>query len=315
MKAVGPGQTVSTLVAGRHLQLTNLDKVLYPADGTTKAQLIEYLVTVSEPLLNQLAGRIVTRRRWPDGVTQPSFFEKALPKGSPNWLAHVGIRRMGDQDAAGTDSYTGYIDYPILLGQPADVAALVWFAQLCALELHTPQWRVSSRRAQFGQVGPADRVVLDLDPGPPAGLAECCQVALLAREIVAGAGLPDPVPVASGSKGMHLYIRLDPPLPAGQAGQIADTIGAALGKLLPDLVVRRMTRELRPGRVFIDVAQNVAARTTLAPYSPRGTPLPNVATPLLWEEVASGEAAPATIHSLPDRLARLGDLFLKSDGT
>ena len=197
---------VPTVVAGRRLRLTNLDKVLYPQSGTTKAEVFSYILAVGEPMLAQLANRPITRRRWPDGVEQPDFFEKAVRPGTPEWMGHVHLRRSGDD-------YSGYIDHPLLAGTPEDAAALVWFVQQGALEFHTPQWRIGRKFGLHGTPGPADRMVLDLDPGPPAGLAECAEVALVAREILAGAGFTA-VPVASGSKGLHVYVPLPRPVPS-----------------------------------------------------------------------------------------------------
>jgi bifunctional non-homologous end joining protein LigD len=295
-------------VAGRTIRLTHLDKVLYPADGTTKAHLIRYFTAVAEPLLGQLAGRPITRRRWPHGVSDAAFFEKAVPRGAPTWLGRVGLRR---NVGSSSGEYSGYVDYPLLAGTADEVAALVWFAQTGVLELHTPQWRVR-RRAQFGVPGPVDRMVLDLDPGPPAGLRECCEVAMIAQEILTGAGFRA-IPVASGSKGLHVYVPFPAPLPADQVLELADAVAAGLAAAAGELVIRRVSKAARDGRVYVDVAQNSPARTTITPYSPRGREHPTVATPLLWEEVAAGSAAPATVHTMPARLAELGDLMV-ADG-
>ena len=293
------GEPVSTVVAGRRLRLTNLDKVLYPAVGVTKAQLIQYVLAVGEPLLRQVANRPITRRRWPDGVDAPDFFEKALRAGAPEWVGHVLLRRR---------QHAGEVDYPLLAGQAEDLAALVWFAQEGALEFQTPQWRIGRKFGLHGSAGPADRMVLDLDPGPPAGLAECAQVALVAREILTGGGFTA-VPVASGSKGLHLYVPLPRPVPSDQAVELAATVARGLAAALPGLVELRMARDLRPGRVFLDVGQNVAAKTTITPYSPRGRAHAHVATPLTWAEVESGDPRPADVLTMPARLAQVGDLM------
>jgi bifunctional non-homologous end joining protein LigD len=151
-------------------------------------------------------------------------------------------------------------------------------------------------------------MVLDLDPGPPAGLAECAQVALVAREILSGAGFSS-VPVASGAKGLHVYVPLPQPVPSADVVALARTMAEALAAALPDLVELKMARDRRPGRVFVDIGQNLAARTTITPYSPRGRAHPNVATPLTWDEVAAGSLAPADVHTMPERLAQVGDLM------
>jgi bifunctional non-homologous end joining protein LigD len=316
-QGAGPGPQLGTdwretaplaaRVGGHTVRLTHLDKVLYPADGTTKAQLISYFMGVAEPLLHQLAGRPITRHRWPHGIAGADFFEKAVPRGAPSWLGRVGLRRtVGSRSG----EYAGYIDYPLLAGTADEVAALVWFAQTGVLELHTPQWRVR-RKAQFGVPGPVDRMVLALDPGPPAGLRECCEVAVIAREILTGAGFAA-TPVASGSKGLHVYVPFPVPLPPEQVLELADVVADGLAAAAGDLVIRRVNKAARAGRVYVDVAQNAAARTTITPYSPRGRELPTVATPLLWSEVAEATAHPATVHTMPARLAALGDLMVAS---
>ena len=295
---------VPTVVAGRRLRLTNLDKVLYPESGTTKAEVFAYILAVSTPMLAQLANRPITRRRWPDGVDRPDFFEKAVRPGTPDWMGHVHLRRSGDD-------YSGYIDHPLLAGTPEDAAALVWFVQQGTLEFHAPQWRIGRKFGLHGTPGPADRMVLDLDPGAPAGLAECAEVALVAREILGGAGF-SALPVASGSKGLHVYVPLPRPVPSSDAVDLARTMAEALATALPGLVELKMAKDRRPGRVFVDVGQNLAARTTITPYSPRGRAHPYVATPLTWAEVESGAPEPADVRTMPERLARLGDLMAQA---
>ncbi len=170
-------------VGGRRLRLSNLDKVLYPATGTTKAEVIDYYSRIAPLLLPHLAGRPVTRLRWPDGTGEPPFFAKDLEAGAPDWLRRRAIDHSG-----------GAKDYPLI----DDVAGLVYLAQVASLELHTPQWRFDG-----GGRGSPDRLVLDLDPGPGVGLPECAEVARRARGILADMGM-DPLPVTSGSKGIHL---------------------------------------------------------------------------------------------------------------
>lgn len=297
----GPGEPLATEVAGRRLRLSNLDKVLYPRSATTKAEVIAYVVAVAQPLLGQVANRPITRRRWPDGVDGPDFFEKAVRPGTPAWVGHVRLPRSSNERA-------GTIDYPLLEGVPADAAALVWIMQQGTLELHTPQWRIGRKFGVHGSPGPADRMVLDFDPGPPAGLAECARVALVAREILSGAGF-DSIPVASGAKGLHVYVPLPRPVPSAEVVALSRTMAEALAAALPELVELKIARDRRPGRVFVDIGQNLAARTTITPYSPRGRAHPTVATPLTWAEVAGGAPAPADIHTMPQRLAAFGDLM------
>ena len=191
---MSPDGEVRVDVGGRTLRLRRLDKVLYPETGTTKGEVLDYYARVSPLLLPHLARRPVTRKRWPDGVSGPSFFEKNLPRGTPDWVSSVTLPTPGS--SSGHDDAS----YPLVL----DLATLVWLANLAALELHVPQWQVGPRGAVKGP----DRLVIDLDPGPPAGLAECAAVALMVRERLVADGL-SPVPVTSGSKGMQLYAPLD----------------------------------------------------------------------------------------------------------
>ena len=175
---------------GHVLRLRNLDKVLYPSEGTTKAQILDYYARVAPVLLPHLAQRPVSRFRWPDGVEAGSFVEKELPRGTPEWVQRVTV------DSPGSTRGHEKVTYPLV----DSLATLTWLINLAALELHVPQWQVGPRGAVRGP----DRLVVDLDPGAPAGLAECAEVALLVRERLADDGL-QPVPVTSGSKGMQLY--------------------------------------------------------------------------------------------------------------
>lgn len=270
-------------VAGREVRVTNLDKVLYPATGTTKAQVLQYYLGVAPLILAELHDRPVSRRRWPDGVAAESFIEKNIPRGTPDWVPRVTQHHTGERSGRGARD----IDYPLV----DDEAVLVWLAQSGALELHAPQWRVDR---ETGGPLPPDRLVVDLDPGPPAGLAECAVVALAAREALAADGLTARA-VTSGSKGMQLYADLpDGPdaVPAvraaGSVNEYAHRLAESLEKALPDLVVSRMLRELRPRRVLVDWSQNNPAKTTIAPWSLRGKETPSAATPVRWEDVEAG---------------------------
>lgn len=286
----------SVTVAGRTIRVTNLDRVMYPGDGTTKAEVLQYLLAVSQPLGAQIRDRLLTRKRWPHGVTEESFFEKNLPAGAPDWIATV---------TAGRDP----VRYPVLRDS-SPAAALAWFAQLGVLEFHVPQWRCDADGVPY----PPDRVVVDLDPGPPAGLSECAEVATAVRDAVAGLGLACQ-PVLSGSKGMQLYVPLTGrgPLPQGasakQTSEFAHTLAVTLEEAMPALVVSRMTKALRPGKVLIDWSQNNGAKTTIAPYSLRGTEHARVATPVTWPEVESGELHQFGPAETVQRLADLGDLL------
>jgi bifunctional non-homologous end joining protein LigD len=279
-------------IGDQTLSLSNLSKVLYPETGFTKGEVIDYYVSVAEPLLAHLADRPLTRKRWPDGVEAQPFFEKNAPRGTPDWARVVHIAEHGD---AG-------VDYIVA----DDLATLVWLANLAALELHVPQWKVDAD----GEIQPADLLVFDLDPGPPATIVDCARVALLLRDGLAADGLASWAKT-SGAKGAQMYVPLEP-TDAGATSGYAKALAERLSAEHPDLVVARMTKQVRSGKVFIDWSQNNAAKTTIAPYSLRGTSLPSVSTPLTWEEV---EAAEHVVDlrfdptDLPDRLSDLGDLL------
>ena len=280
-------------VGGRALRLRRLDKVLYPATGTTKAEVLDYYARVAGVLLPHLARRPVTRKRWPDGVAGPSFFEKNQPRGTPDWVASVRLPTPGS--SSGRDDAT----FPLVL----EVATLVWLANLAALELHVPQWQVGPR----GAVRAPDRLVIDLDPGPPAGLAECAQVALLVRERLEADGL-SPVPVTSGSKGLQLYAPLSGRPDAEAVRAYAEALATGLARDHPRLVVARMTKAVRGGKVLLDWSQNHAAKTTISPYSMRGREHPDVAAPRAWAEVVPGALHQLGFREVLLRLDADGDL-------
>ena len=270
-------------------QITRLDKILYPATETTKGEVLSYYAQVAPVMLRHLAGRPVTRVRWPHGVEQVSFFEKNLPSGAPSWLPKVKI-----------DDVT----YPMI----TDLADLTYRVNLNSLEFHVPQWQaIGTARAN------PDRLVIDLDPGKPAGLTECAQVALHVRDRLGDLGL-DLFPVTSGSKGMQLYAALGGDLTSDQVRDLAATLAQELTKRFPELILWKMTKSLRPGKVFFDWSQNVAAKTTICPYSLRGRETPTVAAPRTWAEVeaaATGEGALEQVmfDDALERLADLGDLL------
>lgn len=283
-------------IAGRQLRVTSLDKVMYPETGTTKLAVLEHYITVADVMVPRLRGRPVTRVRWPQGVGQKSFFEKNLPSGAPSWLRSVTIAGHGSR------SEHGEVTYPLV----TDLADLIYLANLGSLEMHVPQWRVDSD----GRPDKPDRLVVDLDPGPGAGLTECCQVALLVRDHVSAIGLGLGV-VTSGSKGMQLYAELEGQRDSREVSDVAKALAQYLAKAHPDLVVWQMTKSLRPGKVLIDWSQNAAAKTTICPWSLRGRDLPQVATPRLWEDVEAGaDEKPAltqvSIDEVPAHLARHG---------
>lgn len=283
-------QVTRVEVAGRRLRLTSLEKVMYPATETTKGEILSYYAQVGPTLLRHLAGRPVTRVRYPHGVEDLSFFEKNLPSGAPSWLPRV---RIDD------------VTYPLV----TDLAQLTYLVNLNSIELHVPQWQVDEDDAP---VNP-DRLVLDLDPGAPAGLHECARVALLLRERLGRLGL-DLYPVTSGSKGMQLYAALGGDLTSAQVRDLAQQLAQEMTAAHPDLVLWKMTKTLRPGKVFLDWSQNVAAKTTICPYSMRGREDPWAAAPRTWAEVEAGAEDPDTLTQLTGeqvaaRLAADGDLL------
>ena len=286
-------------VDGRQLHVSNLEKVLFPEVSFTKAQVIDYYVRIAPVLLPHLSGRPVTFTRWPDGVEGQAFFEKNSARHAPDWVRKVTVPSPGSSRGRET------LEMVVL----ETVADLAWAANLAALELHVPQWQVGSRR----QPTLPDLLVLDLDPGPDAGILECCEVADRLRRRLVDDGL-DPVVKTSGSKGVQVYapIRVrDREHPSRYAKALAQELSAET----PDRVVWRMEKVLRPGKVLIDWSQNNPAKTTVAPYSLRARPDAPVSAPIGWDEVEAvlDGADPGSLRfRTEDVLARVedyGDLF------
>jgi bifunctional non-homologous end joining protein LigD len=303
---------------GIEVDLSNLDKVLYPATGTTKGEVVDYFTTIAPALLPHIAGRPVTRKRWPNGVAEPSFFEKNLAEHAPSWLDRQAQVHSGRR-----------VVYPLI----DSVAGLAWLGQQASLEIHVPQWifapggsvrpaggsvRNHAGPAAAGYVsarerGPITRLVFDLDPGPGAGLAECAQVALWIRDTVRDAGL-DAYPVTSGSKGIHVYVPLDRTLSAPGASTVAKQVATGLERLHPDLVTATMAKAARSGKVFLDWSQNNPSKTTIAPYSLRGRTNPTVAAPRRWEEIEdSKRLRHLTFDEVLDRWREHGDVLAGLD--
>jgi bifunctional non-homologous end joining protein LigD len=297
----GSTDLVSVIVDGRRLQLSNLDKVMYPATETTKGEVLNYYARAARFLLPHLADRPVTRIRWPHGTGEPSFFEKNIPPGAPSWLHSVSMPTSSTRSQSGNET----IRYPVV----RDIADLTYLVNLASLELHVPQWRFDAEHRPSNP----DRLVIDLDPGTPAGLHECALLALLVRERLEGLGLSC-APVTSGSKGMQLYAALPGDQDSDTIRDIAREIAQELTRRRPELVVWKMTKSLRPGRVLLDWSQNVAAKTTISPYSLRGKDAPLVAAPRTWAEIERGADKRDTLRQLDmnDVLARMaqeGDVF------
>ncbi len=290
------GTKVVVDVEGRQVALTNLEKVLYP-DGFTKGQVLDYYTRIAPVLLPHLAGRALTRKRYPDGVEGQVFFEKNAPRGTPEWVRVVNLPSPGSSKNRET------IDYVVV----DELAALVWTSNLAALELHTPMWRVD----EDGAALPPDMVVLDLDPGAPATVVECCQVAQSLRPLLEADGLA-PLAKTSGSKGLQLYARADGFSSANDISAYAKRLAQRLEKEQPDLVVHRMTKSLRYGKVLVDWSQNSAAKTTVSVYSLRAREHPTVSTPVTWDEVEACREPGDLVFTSDDVLARVGkhgDLF------
>lgn len=288
-------------VDGRTLKLSNLDKVLYPRTGTTKGEVLNYYASISGVLLPHLKDRAVTRIRWPHGVQDKSFFEKNAPAGTPSWVRTATVPTTGSRARSDSDT----LRFPIC----DDLATLTWLVNLAALELHVHQWQVT----KAGKPRKPDRLVIDLDPGEPAGLYECCQVALKVREALADRDLTCTA-VTSGSKGLHLYAALPRSLDSDGTTALAKDVAEALQKSDPALITATMTKAKRPGKVFLDWSQNSGSKTTISPYSLRGRERPTVATPVTWDEVEQGAEDPMGLEQFRfeevlERVRDHGDLF------
>jgi bifunctional non-homologous end joining protein LigD len=301
---------IGVQVDGRDLTLTNLAKVLYPADGFTKAEVLDYYQRVSVVLLPHVAGRPMTLKRYPDGVDDQSFFAKHAPAGRPDWVRTEEIVSSSSRSRSPGEP----IEYVVI----DDLPALMWAANLASLELHVPMWRFPAPppgSAHDPEPAPEhglapDLLVFDLDPGAPATIVDCCRVAEALRTVLADADI-DALPKTSGGKGLQLYARVSG-MTAEQASALAKDFAERLERELPRLVVSRMTKSLRPGKVLIDWSQNNGSKTTVAPYSLRAREHPTVSTPVTWDEVGACREVADLFFTAPDVLARVetsGDLF------
>jgi bifunctional non-homologous end joining protein LigD len=298
-------QRIRVEVDGQSLELSNLDKILYPAAGFTKGEIINYYTQVAPVLLPHLRDRALTRIRFPNGVDGQSFFEKNKPGGTPEWV------RVETLPVPGSTKDRETLDYVVA----DDLPTLVWLANLAALELHTPQWRIgTSRRGRRSAKDASavaavpDLMVVDLDPGAPAGLRECCAVAVLMRDRLAEDGLTA-LPKTSGKKGMQLSCPIAGTQSAEEVSAYAHRIAEELERDNPKAITSKMTKRLRPGKVFIDWSQNSAAKTTVAPYSLRAQATPTVSTPLTWDEVEAGAVRAFTPDEVLQRVEEYGDLL------
>ncbi len=281
-------------IAGQELALSNLDKVFYPDTGFTKGQMIDYYIRVAPVLLPHLAGRPVTLKRYPDGASDDFFYQKECPSHRPDWLPTAPVWSEGNNRN---------INFCLL----ADTPALVWAANLAALELHT------SLSLAVAAATPT-MMVFDLDPGPPATIVDCTRVALWLKEVFDHYGLVS-LPKTSGSKGLQIYVPLNTPADYDHTKAFARALAQLLEKQHPDKVVSRMTKALRTGKVLVDWSQNDEHKTTVCVYSLRARPKPTVSTPVTWDEVSAAwekrNAASLTFEAgdVLDRVARFGDLF------
>jgi bifunctional non-homologous end joining protein LigD len=290
------GETTTVKVDGQMLRLSNLDKVLYPEAGFTKAEVIDYYTRIAPVLLPHLARRPVTLRRYPNGVEGQSFFEKNISRHAPDWVRTVRVETPGS--SKGND----YADFVLV----EDLPTLVWVANLAALELHVPQWKVGPR----GGKQPPDLLVFDLDPGAPATVVECCRVAEKLRAALSEDGLPAWAKT-SGSKGLQLYVPVKVSEPE-RTSAYAKALAQRLAAEHPDEIVSSMTKAQRTGKVLIDWSQNNPAKTTVAPYSLRARPQPTVSTPVTWDEVGECRKPDDLVFVAGDvlkRVEKLGDLF------
>lgn len=251
-------------IQGRRLKLSNLDKVLYPALGFTKAQVIDYYVRIAPVLLPHLRGRPLTMKRYPEGVNSGHFYEKNCPKHRPDWVRTTSVWSEGN---------SRWMDYCMV----QDLATLVWAANLADLELHTS--------LSLGEdILCPTVIVFDLDPGEPANIVQCCQTGLWVRDIFAQLGL-QAFAKTSGSKGLQVYVPLNTPVTYDETKAFAHELARTLERQQPELIVSEMKKVLRTGKVFVDWSQNDDHKTTVCVYSLRAKDHPTVSTPVSWDEV------------------------------
>jgi bifunctional non-homologous end joining protein LigD len=281
-------------VAGRQLTLTNLDKVLYPATGFTKGQVVDYIVRIAPVLTPHLKDRPLTMKRYPNGVNEEYFFEKNAPKHRPDWVRTTPVWSEGNNR---TMHYLMANDLP----------TLVWIANLASIELH-PSLSLGA------DIETPTMIVFDLDPGPPANIVQCCQVGLWVREIFDHFGLQS-FAKTSGSKGMQIYVPLNTKTSYDETKSFANAIARLLEHEHPDLVVSDMKKAVRTNKIFVDWSQNDQHKTTISVYSLRAREHPTVSTPIKWEEVEQAlkrKDANLLVFESKDVLARvekMGDLF------
>jgi bifunctional non-homologous end joining protein LigD len=283
--------SVEVEIEGRHLTLSNLDKVLYPS-GFTKAQVIDYMAKIAPVAIPHLTGRALTFRRYPDGTDTDGFFEKRCPGHRPPWV----------QVALGPGDRRGGIEYCRI----DETASMVWAANMAAIELHAPM-------ALADDLAVPRTLVFDFDPGAPAAIRECCEIALATGTVLESVGLQGWCKT-SGSKGLQMYVPLNSPDATHEgAADFALAVGQVLERQMPGRVTTVMAKAERPGKIFVDWSQNAFHKTTIAPYSLRARPEPTVSTPVTWDEVAACADGSLDLkfraNDVLERVEEHGDLF------
>jgi bifunctional non-homologous end joining protein LigD len=291
MAGRSPQSSVEVEVGGRRLTLSNLDKVLYPS-GFTKAEVVDYMARIAPVAVPHLTGRALTFKRFPDGTAHPGFYEKRCPGHRPEWIPV----------ALGPGDRRGGIEYCCI----TEPAAMVWAANMAAIEIHAPM-------ALAAELATPRAVVFDFDPGAPAALLDCCEIALVARDVLDAVGLVGSCKT-SGSKGLQLYVPLNTPGPTHEGcANFALAVAQVIERQLPGRVTTVMAKAVRPGKIFVDYSQNAHHKTTIAPYSLRARPEPTVSAPVSWDEVeaiAAGELEGRfEAADVLARVAERGDLF------
>ena len=281
-------------IEGKHLSLTNLDKILYPATGFTKGQVIDYYARIAPVLLPHLKDHPLTLKRYPEGVDKEYFFEKNATKHRPDWVKTAPIWSEGNQR-----------DVNYILAN--ELPTLVWIANLASIELH-PSLSLAK------DIMCPRSMVFDLDPGTPANIVQCCQVGIWLRDIFAHFGLQS-FPKTSGSKGLQVYVPLNSTTSYDATKPFAHALARLLENEHRELVVSDMKKELRVGKVFVDWSQNDEHKTTVSVYSLRAREHPTVSTPVKWEEVEQAlKKKDANLlvfeaGQVLDRVQKMGDLF------
>src|SRR5919108_4126729 len=257
-------------VGGRRLAIGNLDRVVFPATGTTKGEVLDYYVRVADVMLPRLRDRLLHMHRYPEGVEGPRFWQKGCPDHKPEWLPTAPVWSRDKRSN---------IDYCVV----NELATLLWAVNIGSIELHTSLHRREDLERPT-------TLAFDLDPGEGVGLVECCEVALRLREVLSGIGL-ESVPKTSGSKGLQVYVPLNGDVSYAETKPLSRAIAELLEADTPDAVVSRMAKSLRAGKVLIDWSQNTTHKSMVCAYSVRAKQRPTVSTPVAWAEVENATDA------------------------